>query len=61
VLVGEWDRPYSREKAVYPLPYVKNAKFWPTVSRIDDAHGDRHLICTCLPIEEYADETSTVA
>jgi len=49
-----WDRPYSRQKAAYPLPYVKEAKFWPSVSRIDNAYGDRNLVCSCLPIEEYA-------
>ncbi|MEY3855381.1 MAG: hypothetical protein RIS68_1395, partial [Bacteroidota bacterium] len=47
VLTGEWTRPYSREKAVFPLPYVKAAKFWPTVSRIDSAYGDRNLVCAC--------------
>ena len=56
VLVHEWTRPYSREQAVYPLPYVRQAKFWPTVSRIDSAYGDRNLICSCTPLEAYADE-----
>lgn len=54
VLSEEWNRPYTREKAVFPLPYVKAAKFWPAVSRIDSAYGDRNLVCSCLPIEEYA-------
>lgn len=54
VLSEEWNRPYTREKAVFPLPYVKAAKFWPAVSRIDSAFGDRNLVCSCLPIEEYA-------
>lgn len=54
VLSEAWDRPYSREKAVFPLPYVKASKFWPTVSRIDSAYGDRNLICACPPLEEYA-------
>jgi glycine dehydrogenase len=54
VLTGEWTRPYSREKAVFPLPYVKAAKFWPTVSRIDSAYGDRNLVCACIPVEDYA-------
>ena len=49
-----WNRPYSRQKAAYPLPFVKEVKFWPTVSRVDSAYGDRNLVCTCLPIEEYA-------
>ncbi|MBS1491836.1 MAG: hypothetical protein JSS93_15045 [Bacteroidetes bacterium] len=41
-------------KGAYPLPFVKEAKFWPTVSRVDNAYGDRNLVCSCLPIEEYA-------
>jgi glycine dehydrogenase len=49
-----WERPYSRQKAAYPLPYVKEAKFWPSVSRVDNAYGDRNLVCSCLPIEEYS-------
>ncbi|MFT4031767.1 MAG: aminomethyl-transferring glycine dehydrogenase [Siphonobacter sp.] len=53
VLSDEWHRPYTREKAVFPLPYVKANKFWPTVSRVDSAFGDRNLICACPPIEEY--------
>ncbi len=53
-----WDRPYSRQKAAFPLPYVKEAKFWPSVSRIDNAYGDRNLVCSCLPIEEYAKKES---
>ncbi len=53
-LQENWDKPYSREKAVFPLPYVKANKFWPTVSRIDSAYGDRNLVCACIPTEEYA-------
>ncbi|MGB6269349.1 MAG: aminomethyl-transferring glycine dehydrogenase [Olleya sp.] len=49
----EWLLPYSREKAAYPLDYVMDNKFWPSVRRVDDAYGDRNLICTCAPIEEY--------
>lgn len=49
----EWTLPYSREKAAYPLEYVAENKFWPSVRRVDDAHGDRNLICTCTPIEAY--------
>ncbi len=49
----EWMYPYSREKAIYPLPFVKDKKFWPSVSRIDNVYGDRNLICTCPPIEEF--------
>jgi len=55
VLVENWTKAYSREKAAYPLPYVKANKFWATVSRIDSAHGDRNLICACEPVEAYAE------
>lgn len=50
-----WEFPYSRAEAAYPLPYVAENKFWPGVRRIDDAYGDRHLICTCAPVEAYAE------
>lgn len=53
VLAENWDKQYTREKAAFPLPYVKANKFWATVSRIDSAYGDRNLICACPPIEEY--------
>jgi glycine dehydrogenase len=53
VMADNWDRPYSREKAAYPLAFVREAKFWPAVSRVDNAYGDRNLVCSCLPIEEY--------
>ncbi|WP_053991703.1 aminomethyl-transferring glycine dehydrogenase [Mangrovimonas sp. TPBH4] len=51
----EWLFPYTREEAAFPLDYVKQNKFWPSVRRVDDAFGDRNLICTCAPIEEYMD------
>ena len=54
VVTGEWDRPYSREQAAFPTPWVREAKFWPFVSRIDNVYGDRHLFCVCLPVQEYA-------
>ncbi len=54
VLTENWERPYSREKAAFPLPHLRFNKFWPSVSRIDSAYGDRHLVCACLPVEEYA-------
>ena len=50
-----WSHPYSRQQAVYPRPFVRANKFWPAVGRIDNAHGDRNLICTCPPIEAYRD------
>jgi len=53
VISDSWDRPYSREKAAFPMEYVRRAKFWPSVSRIDSAYGDRNLVCTCDPIEAY--------
>lgn len=54
VCADVWEYPYSRQKAAYPLAYVKDSKFWPSVSRIDSAYGDRNLICACVPVEEYA-------
>ncbi len=48
-----WRFPYSREKAAFPLDYVRDNKFWPSVRRVDDAYGDRNLICTCAPIEDF--------
>jgi len=54
-LLGEWSRPYSRELGAYPLATLRAAKYFPHVSRIDSAYGDRNLICTCEPLEAYAD------
>jgi glycine dehydrogenase len=53
-LTGEWKHPYSREEAVFPAPWLRAAKYWPPVKRIDNAAGDRQFICTCPPIEAYA-------
>uniref|UniRef100_A0A8C7YL53 glycine dehydrogenase (aminomethyl-transferring) n=1 Tax=Oryzias sinensis TaxID=183150 RepID=A0A8C7YL53_9TELE len=51
---SNWDRPYSREYAAFPLPFIRpETKFWPTISRIDDIYGDQHLVCTCPPMEAY--------
>ncbi|MEM1177637.1 MAG: aminomethyl-transferring glycine dehydrogenase [Acidobacteriota bacterium] len=61
VMASEWDRPYSREQAAFPLPWVFEHKFWPTVARIDNAWGDRHLICTCPPLEDYEEEMEAAA
>ena len=49
----QWNHPYSRQKAAYPAPYLNNHKYWPSVGRIDNAYGDRNLICTCPPVEVY--------
>ena len=48
-----WTYSYSRKQAAYPRPWVAENKFWPSVSRVDDAFGDRNLVCTCLPMEAY--------
>jgi glycine dehydrogenase len=54
-LDDNWEYPYTRKQAVYPLPFVKENKFWPAVSRIDSAYGDRNLVCSCIPIEQYVE------
>lgn len=53
ITADEWLMPYTREQAAFPIEYVRDNKFWPTVRRVDDAYGDRNLFCTCAPIEEY--------
>ena len=52
IVDANWDRPYSRAEAVFPLPYVAENKFWPSVNRIDDVYGDRNLFCACIPMDE---------
>jgi glycine dehydrogenase len=59
ITADEWTRPYSRQKAAYPLPFVKEIKFWPSVSRVDNAYGDRNLVCSCLPLEAYETSEAT--
>ncbi len=54
IAVGEWTHPYSREVAVYPVPTLRDAKYWPPVRRIDQAYGDRNLVCACPPLEAFA-------
>ena len=56
VMGDEWTRPYPRSVAAFPLPYLKTMKVWPSVGRIDNPFGDRHLVCACPPMTEYADE-----
>ncbi len=57
LLKAEWDHPYSREQAAYPSVYSERAtKFWPPVSRVDNQHGDRNLICACPPMSDFADD-----
>jgi len=54
VVSDSWDHAYSRELAAFPVPWVRAHKFWPAVRRVDNAHGDRNLVCTCPPVEEYS-------
>ena len=53
ITANTWDFPYTREEAAFPLDYVRENKFWPSVRRVDDAYGDRNLICSCTPIEAF--------
>ena len=53
LIAEDWDRPYTKRQAFYPLPYINDDKYWPPVGRIDNVHGDRHLFCSCLPVGEY--------
>ena len=61
VTADTWERPYSRQKAAYPLPYVQANKFWPSVGRIDNAYGDRNLMCSCIPVEAYQEAEEPAA
>jgi glycine dehydrogenase len=56
-----WNLPYSRQKAAYPLAFVKESKFWPAVSRVDNAYGDRNLVCSCLPMEAFLKEEDKIS
>ena len=56
ICADEWDHAYPRSLAAFPLPYVKDSKFWPSVGRVNNTHGDRNLICTCEPVSSYAEE-----
>ncbi|MFM7901007.1 MAG: glycine dehydrogenase (aminomethyl-transferring), partial [Bacteroidota bacterium] len=60
VTADEWIHSYSRKQAAYPLPYVYENKFWPSVKRVDNAYGDRNLVCTCPDVESYAEAAATV-
>jgi len=53
IMAEEWNHAYSRGEAVFPVSYLKDRKFWPSVSRINNTQGDRNLICTCPPVESY--------
>jgi glycine dehydrogenase len=54
VAAEAWAHAYSREQAAFPLPFVRAAKYWPPVKRVDNVYGDRNLVCTCAPLEAYA-------
>jgi glycine dehydrogenase len=53
ITVGEWTRPYSIEAAVFPMSALRTDKYWPPVNRIDQVYGDRHLVCSCPPLDAY--------
>ena len=57
VTADTWEHKYDRQKAAFPLKWVVENKFWPTVGRIDDGYGDRNLVCSCEPIDSYRNET----
>ncbi len=57
VIKTDWDRPYTRERAAFPMYYVTQNKFWPAVARVNNTYGDRNLICTCEPVESYMEST----
>ena len=59
VVADNWTKPYSRQKAAYPLNWVRDNKFWPSVAKVDSAYGDRNLVCACPPIESYMEEAVT--
>jgi glycine dehydrogenase len=61
VMADKWDRPYTRELAAYPTGWVRRAKFWPSVGRLNNAQGDKKLVCSCPPIEEYMKPTQAEA
>lgn len=56
LMSDKWDRPYTREVACYPAPWIMSNKFWPTCGRVDNVYGDRNLVCTCPPLEAYEDD-----
>ncbi|MES2566678.1 MAG: aminomethyl-transferring glycine dehydrogenase [Bacteroidota bacterium] len=60
VVSDDWDKPYNRQKAAYPLTWVRDNKFWPSVARVDNAYGDRNLVCSCAPIEAYMEDAVNV-
>jgi glycine dehydrogenase len=58
VISDGWDHAYSREQAAFPTAFTRERKFWPSVGRIESAYGDRHLVCSCLPTDAYAEDNA---
>jgi glycine dehydrogenase len=56
ITANDWTKPYTRQEAAFPLDYVKENKFWPSISRVNNTYGDRNLVCTCEPVESYMEE-----
>jgi glycine dehydrogenase len=54
LLAAQWSHPYTREQAAYPVPHLKQNKYWSPVGRVDNVHGDRNLFCSCIPMNDYA-------
>lgn len=61
ISADKWSYPYPREQAAYPLPHLRGAKFWPTTSRVNDVYGDRNLVCTCPPMEDFIEDEAAAA
>jgi len=59
LITEAWEHCYSRERAAYPVPWTREHKYWPPVRRVNSAHGDRNLVCTCPPVDAYAEEAAT--
>ena len=59
VMSSNWNHAYSRERAAYPLEWVRTRKFWPSVSRVDNTYGDRNLVCACLPLDAYEESAAS--
>ncbi|MEZ5447363.1 MAG: hypothetical protein R3F45_16570 [Gammaproteobacteria bacterium] len=54
LIAEQWPHAYSRQQAFFPLPWIEEDKYWPPVARVDSVQGDRHLVCTCPPLADYA-------
>jgi glycine dehydrogenase len=61
VISDTWAHPYGREQAAFPAPWTRERKFWPSVARIESAYGDRHLVCSCLPTDAYAEDVASAS